>query len=266
MSELLVTYNKDQRGVVHITLNRPAKHNAFDEQVIALLTQAFEQANADPLARVVILQANGKHFSAGADLQWMKKMVSYDYERNHQDACALATMLNRLYTLNKPTIAKVSGAAYGGAVGLIACCDMAVATKLSKFCLSEVKLGLTPATIAPYVINAIGPRQARRYMQTAEIMTARRARRIGLLSEAVSEDDIDNTVDELIEHCLNAGPQALAMTKQLIDWCQFQPITSELMHKTAATIASIRVSPEGQEGLGAFFDKRPAQWHKDNHS
>lgn len=259
MSQFIL-YDQDDRGVVTITLNRPDKHNAFDEVMIEQLNDAFITANNDPTVRVLILSANGKTFSAGADLKWMKKMVDYDYETNHKEAMALATMLNHLYTLNKPTIARINGAAFGGAVGLIACCDMAIGTKLSKFCLSEVKLGLTPATIAPYVIKAIGARHAKRFMQTAEVFNASHAKRIGLLSEAVSEEELDANMEMFINQCLHASPQALTITKRLIDLCDGHPIDEQLMNNTAATIASIRVSEEGQEGLHAFFDKRPAHW------
>ena len=259
----LITYQKDAQGVITITLNRPDKHNAFNEEMIAELMDAFVMAHRDKTARVVVLTASGTSFCAGADLKWMKKMVNYDYEINHKDAMQLALMLNQLYTLNKPTIARVNGAAFGGAVGLISCCDVAVGSKLSKFCLSEVLLGLAPATIAPYVIKAIGARHAKRYMLSAEVFSARRARRIGLLSEVVSEEDLDQTVTMFIQKFRAASPQALAMTKQVVDLCDGQNIDATLMQKTAATIATIRVSEEGQEGLNAFFTKRKANWQQD---
>lgn len=259
----LITYQKDVQGVITITLNRPDKRNAFNEQMITELSEAFMLANQDKTARVVVLTASGDTFCAGADLKWMKKMVNYDYETNHKDAMQLALMLNQLYTLNKPTIARINGAAFGGAVGLIACCDVAVATKLSKFCLSEVLLGLTPATVAPYVIKAIGARHAKRYMQSAEVISAKRARRLGLVSEAVCEEDLDTTVSMFIQKFRAASPQALTLTKQLIDLCDKHAIDDTLQQKTAATIASIRVSEEGQEGLNAFFAKRNANWHQE---
>jgi methylglutaconyl-CoA hydratase len=262
----LITYQKSSQGVITITLNRPDKHNAFNEQMIADLMEAFVLANQDKTARVVVLKATGTTFCAGADLKWMKKMVNYDYETNHKDAMQLAAMLNQLYTLNKPTIACVNGAAFGGAVGLIACCDVAIATKLSKFCLSEVLLGLTPATIAPYVIKAIGARNAKRYMQTAEVFSAKSARKIGLLSKVVSEEDLDQTVAKFTQQFSAASPQALSITKQLIDMVDGQNIDQSLMQKTAATIASIRVSEEGQEGLNAFFSKRKANWYQDDNN
>jgi len=259
----LITYQKDPQGVITITLNRADKHNAFNEQMIAQLTDAFIKAHRDNTARVVVLTASGNTFCAGADLKWMKKMVNYDYETNHKDAMQLAQMLHHLYTLNKPTIARVNGAAFGGGIGLIACCDVAVGSKLSKFCLSEVLLGLTPATIGPYVIKAIGARNAKRYMQSAEVFSAKQARRIGLLSENVCEEELDSTVSTFVQKFRAASPQALTMTKQLIDMCDSQFIDETLMQKTAATIATIRVSEEGQEGLNAFFSKRKANWQQD---
>ena len=175
--EQAVTYEIDERNVAIVTLNRAEKHNAFDDEMIAELTRLFKKAGEDDSVRAVILQAKGKSFSAGADLNWMKKMAGYTQEQNEQDAMGLATMLQTLYTLPKPTIARVQGAAFGGAVGLIACCDIAVGSKLSKFCLSEVKIGLIPATISPYVVEAMGARVCRRYFQTSEVFSARRARR-----------------------------------------------------------------------------------------
>ncbi len=208
MSDIL--YEVDKRGVATVTLNRPHKHNAFDDVLIKELTGLFKRAGDDNQVRVLVLAANGKSFCAGADANWMKRMAGYSFEENVADARALATMLHTLNTLPKPTVAKVQGAAFGGAVGLIACCDMAIGSKMSKFCLSEVKLGLIPATIAPYVIDAIGKRTARRYFTTAEVFSARRARRLGLLSEAVTEEELDSTVEELIEQLLKNSPDAVS--------------------------------------------------------
>ena len=253
-------YDVDERGVATVTLNRPEKHNAFDDLLIAELTATFRQAADDSQVRVVVLQANGKSFCAGADLNWMRRMASYSYEENVRDANALATMLHTLHSLPKPTIAKVQGAAFGGAVGLVACCDIAIGSKLSKFCLSEVKLGLVPATISPYVIDAMGARQARRYFMTAEVISSRRARRLGLLNESVTEEELDGTVEQLIEHILSNGPLAVAAAKQLVFDVEHEAIGEELLEKTSLRIATIRVSDEGQEGLTAFLEKRPAKW------
>ncbi|MDC8831310.1 enoyl-CoA hydratase/isomerase family protein [Alteromonas gilva] len=258
-----VLYTLDNRGVATITLNRPDKHNAFDEDIIAALTQAFKRAGSDPEVRVVVLASTGKSFSAGADVNWMQKMAGFDEAQNRADAMQLATMLHTLYTLPKPTIARVQGAAFGGAVGLIACCDMAIACKLSKFCLSEVKLGLIPATISPYVIEAMGKRIALRYFQTAEVFTARRARRLGLLSEAVNEDQLNDTIAQLIDNLLKNGPEAVSQAKHLVHQVAGQPIDDALLTKTSEWIARIRVSQEGQEGLNAFLGKRKPVWHKE---
>lgn len=255
-----VEYNIDALGVARVTLNRPDVHNAFDENVIQSLIKIFDQISSDEQVRVMILQARGKSFSAGADLNWMKKMATYAYEENKQDADQLASMLNKLYTLNKPTIARVQGAAFGGAVGLVACCDIAVGSKLSKFCLSEVKIGLVPATISPYVISAVGLREAKRLFMTAEVISSRRARRLGLLNETVSEEDLDITIDNIISDILKNGPVAVSQAKALASMVAERPIDNDLIDFTSDTIAKIRISAEGQEGLSAFLEKRKANW------
>ena len=261
-SVLLTT---DPNGVATLTLNRPEKRNAFDDVVIAKLTTLLDQIEKDKTVRVIIISAAGKSFSAGADISWMKRMASYTAEENERDALALATMLDKLNRLSKPTIARVQGAAFGGAIGIIACCDMAVATKLSKFCLSEVRLGLIPATISPYVIEAMGARVCRRYFQTAEVFSARRARRLGLISECVTEAELDDTIESLSSNLLKNGPCAMAQAKQLVSAIACQPVNSQLMAQTSRMIADIRVSDEGQEGLQAFLDKRQPAWRKLNH-
>lgn len=261
MSDVL--YNLDARGVATITLNRPEKHNAFDDQLIRQLTDLFKQAGDDPNVRVVVLAAEGKSFCAGADANWMQRMASYSFEENVADAKALAMMLHTLNFMPKPSIAKVQGAAFGGAVGLIACCDMAIGSRLSKFCLSEVKLGLIPATISPYVIEAMGKRVARRYFTTAEVFSARRARRLGLLSEAVTEEELDETVENLITHILHNSPDAVAAAKQLIFDVTEPSDDEELMEKTSLRIATVRVSEHGQEGLQAFLQKRRPNWYQE---
>ncbi|WP_438862643.1 enoyl-CoA hydratase/isomerase family protein [Neptunicella sp.] len=255
-----ILYQVDPNGVATVTLNRPEKHNAFDDQLISELTELFQKIANTPDIRVMILAANGKSFCAGADLNWMKRMASYNYDENLADANKLALMLHTLNTLPQATIARVQGAAYGGAVGLIACCDMAVATKMSQFCLSEVKLGLVPATISPYVIEAIGARSARRYFNTAELFSARRARRLGLISESVTEEELDDTLNALVKAILANGPKAVATSKKLISQVANHPIDQNLIDMTSRTIAAIRVSEEGQEGLNAFLQKRRPNW------
>lgn len=255
-----VLFEIDSRGVATVTLNQPEIHNAFDDKLIEQLTAIFSQVDQHQDIRVMVLAAAGKSFSAGADLNWMQRMASYSYEQNLADANALAKMFFILNTINKPTIARVQGAAFGGAVGLVACCDMAIGSKLSKFCLSEVKLGLAPATISPYVINALGARIARRYFATAEVFSATRARRLGLLSEAVVEEELDKTIEDLIEHILRNSPAAIRAAKELIFEVQDKPITDELIAMTSEKIAELRVSEQGQEGLNAFLQKRRANW------
>ncbi|MBT0587241.1 enoyl-CoA hydratase/isomerase family protein [Alteromonas oceanisediminis] len=250
----------DARGVMTITLDRAEKHNAFNSEMIAELTYAFQQANLNPTVRAVVLASTGKSFCAGADIHWMREMASFSYEQNQQDAQQLATMFKALYDINVLTIARVQGAAFGGAIGLIACCDIAVANKMSKFCLSEVKIGLVPATISPYVIAAMGARVAKRYFMTAEAFSSRRARRLGLISEAVSEDSLDSTIDDILVHVLKNGPQAVRLSKQLVEHIHDKPIDDALLKHTSDIIAQVRVSAEGQEGLGAFLDKRSPDW------
>ncbi len=258
--EQSVIYSVDERNVATVTLNRPEKHNAFDDDMISELTRVFKKAAEDSTVRALILRAEGKSFSAGADLNWMKKMASFTKEQNESDALALAVMLQTLYEMPKPTIARVQGAAFGGAVGLIACCDIAIGSKLSKFCLSEVKIGLIPATISPYVVEAMGTRVSRRYFQTAEVFSARRARRLGLLSESVTEDELDSTIDSLLSNILKNGPQAVAKAKSLVQWVSSQEINDSLLSETSKLIAEVRTSEEGQEGLSAFLEKRSASW------
>lgn len=255
-----VLFEIDTRRVATVTLNQPEIHNAFDDKLIVQLTDIFSRINQNDDIRVMVLAAAGKSFSAGADLNWMQRMATYSYEQNLADANALAKMFFILNTMNKPTIARVQGAAFGGAVGLVACCDMAIASKLSKFCLSEVKLGLIPATISPYVIDALGARIARRYFTTAEVFSATRARRLGLLSEAVVEEELDSTIENLIEHILKNSPDAIREAKQLIFNVQNKPISEDLITKTSEKIAELRVSAQGQEGLNAFLQKRRANW------
>ena len=251
-----------EAGVATVTLNNPDKHNAFDDKIIAQLTHAFDRIASDENVNVMVLASTGKSFSAGADLGWMKRMASFSYEENLADANALATMLHKLNFLPQPTIAKVQGAAFGGAVGLASCCDIVIASEKASFCLSEVKLGLIPATISPYVVNAIGLKASRRYFQTAERFFAAKAEQIGLVDEVVSPDALDEATNAMIKQLLTNGPVATREAKQLAFDVAYQPINNELMQETSKRIAAIRVSEEGQEGLTAFFEKRPASWLK----
>jgi methylglutaconyl-CoA hydratase len=260
MTDATVITNIDSRGIARVTMNRPEKHNAFDDSVIAELRAAFDDLAARDDVRVVVLASEGKNFSAGADLGWMKRMAEYDYAHNLKDAQLLAGMLKALHDLPQPTIARVQGAAFGGAVGLVSCCDMAVAGEGASFCLSEVKIGLMPATISPYVIKAMGERAARRYFTTAERFRAAEGLRLGLVSEVAAEDELDAAVGALISALLQNGPQAVRAAKQLVVDVAGKEITPELIEHTCERIAQIRISDEGQEGLGAFLNKRKPNW------
>ena len=247
-------------GVALVTLARPEVHNAFDETLIAELTQALVALERDAAVRAVVLLAAGKSFCAGADLNWMKRMAGFGEKENLVDAMALATLLKTLSCLAKPTIARVHGAAYGGGVGLVACCDIVVATPTAIFSLSEAKLGLIPATIGPYVVEAIGARAARRYFLTAERFDAADAYRLGLVHDIVLPDALDERIDELLAALMTAGPHAQAEAKALIRAIAGRPIDDRLSADTAARIARIRKSAEAREGVAAFLAKRPAAW------
>lgn len=252
----------DARGVARLTLDRPEQHNAFDDALIDALNQELEKLARDDSVRVVVLRAQGKSFSAGADLNWMRRLADYDEAQNHADAMRLAELMRNLYQLPKPTIAQVQGAAFGGGVGLVACCDIAIAGEQALFCLSEVKLGLIPAVISPYVINAIGARAARRYILTAESFDAEHACRLGLVHEVVAAADLDATVEKQIGRLLDCGPRAQSAAKDLILAVAGRPLDQDLVEETARRIASIRASAEGREGLNAFLEKRSPAWIK----
>jgi methylglutaconyl-CoA hydratase len=247
-------------GIGRITLNRPDRHNAFDDVVIAELATMFDEVAADPTVRVIVLASNGKSFSAVADLGWMKKTATYSVAENEADALVLAEMLSKLNLMPKPTVALVQGGAYGGGVGLVAACDMAIAADNAVFCLSEVKLGLIPSVISPYVLGAMGSRAARRYFLTAERFDAVEAHRLGLVHEVAPADDLEAAGDRLTEYLLAAGPAAIAKAKKLIAYVDGKPIDAELRMETARRIAEARASAEGQEGIAAFFDRRKPDW------
>src|SRR3954468_1082338 len=249
---MLLVEKKD--GVAWVTLNRPEVRNAFDDSLISQLKNVFEDIKNDKAIRALVLAGNGPAFCAGADLNWMKRMAGYGYEENLADAQALADMLSALDRMPKPTIARVHGPAFAGGTGLVAACDIAVGTSQAKFCFSEAKLGLSPATISPHVIRAIGERAARRYFLTAEIFDAEEAFRIGMLS--VLTEKLDETIDGLLKHLLAGGPEALAKIKELISTVSSRQVDPALVAETAKRIAEIRVSPEGKEGIGSFLEKR----------
>ncbi len=262
MSEQTVITDIAANGRANVTINRPDVHNAFDDELIALLTGQLEGLDNNDDVRVVVLTGAGKSFSAGGDLNWMKRTASYSEDENLADAAALARLMNTLYGLSKPTIARVQGDAYGGGIGLIACCDIAVAVDTARFSLSEVKLGLIPAVISPYVIAAIGERQAGRYMLSAELFDGAEAKQIGLIHEVTATDALDTTINGIIDSLLANGPQAMTEVKKLIRAVAGRPIEAALNADTAGRIARIRASGEGREGVAAFLEKRKPDWIK----
>ena len=247
-------------GVARVTLNRPELRNAFDDELIKKLNDAFEDVAKDKAVRVMVLAGNGPAFCAGADLNWMKRIAGYGYDENLADAKALAGMLAALDRLPKPTIARVHGPVFAGGTGLVAACDIAVGTPEAKFCLSEAKLGLSPATISPYVMRAMGERNARRYFLTAEAFDAQEAYRIGMLSALVESRELDATIASIVQHLLAGGPEAHAKIKALIRAVAGRRVDDALAAKTAQRIAEIRGSPEGREGIAAFLEKRKPSW------
>ena len=258
MTDALLTHR--QGPLARIRLHRPELHNAFDAALIAGLTDALEQLARDDSVRVVVLEGAGASFSAGADLNWMRGMAAAGEHENREDALALARLMRVLDELPKPTIARVHGAAFGGGVGLVACCDIAIGAEGAKFGLTESRLGLLPAVISPYVIAAIGVRQARRWFATAEVFDATQAQRIGLLHEVVAADALDAAVDRQVTLLLRAGPVASAQAKSLVRDVAWRRDRDAVDAANADLIARLRVSPEGQEGLGAFLDKGAPAW------
>jgi methylglutaconyl-CoA hydratase len=247
-------------GVATVTLNRPEVRNAFSDEVIAEITAVFSELGERDEVRCIVLGANGPAFCAGADLNWMKRMAGYGRDENLADAAALANMLRVLYHCAKPTIARVQGDVYAGGTGLVAACDIAVCVDTAQFCLSEVKLGLIPATISPYVIRAMGARAAHRYFLTAERFDAAEALRIGFVHQVVSADQLEAAVAALAQALVQAGPQAVKATKALVQDIGGKDITQMLVERTVHAIAEVRVSPEGQEGIQAFLGKRKPDW------
>ena len=249
-----------REGVALIGLNRPAVHNAFNETLIAELTAAVREAGEDASVRAVLLHGAGASFCAGADLDWMRRMAGYGRDENLADANALAAMLSTIAQCPKPTVARVHGPAYGGGVGLIACCDVAIGANDAAFALSEAKLGLIPATIGPYVVAAIGARHARRYFLTGERFDAAEAYRIGLLNDIVHPLELDSRVNELLGALLVAGPNAQREAKALVRAIAGRPIDADVIADTAERIATVRASDEAREGIAAFLAKRSPAW------
>ncbi|MBK9522506.1 MAG: enoyl-CoA hydratase/isomerase family protein [Rhodocyclaceae bacterium] len=249
------------QGVGIITLNRADRHNAFDDAMIDEISIATTAMEADAAVRVIVFSSTGKSFCAGADLNWMKRMAGYSNQANLDDSRALAEMFRRVRQCSKPTVARVQGPAYGGGVGLVAACDIAIACFDAQFALTEVKLGLIPAAISPHVIAAIGERYARRYMLTAERFSAAEAYRIGLLHEIVSDTNgLDEALGEIVDALLGNGPEAIAECKTLIDTVAWQRLSPALIEDTAQRITRRRSSSEGREGMSAFLEKRNPNW------
>ena len=260
MAALKLDMNAGVAGVARITLNRPEVRNAFNDEVIAELTQAFVELGARPDVRAIVLAAEGAAFCAGADLNWMRRMADYSRAENIADAAKMAEMLQVIYACPMPTIARIQGDVFAGGLGLVAACDMAVSVDTATYCLSEVKLGLIPATISPYVIRAMGARAAHRYFLTAERFTAAEALRIGLVHEVVSLDALDAKVAELAQALASASPNAMRACKGLLHNVAGRDIDAPLIASTVEGIADIRASDEGREGVQSFLQKHKPSW------
>ncbi len=260
MSEAPVLIAKDARGIATVTINRPNVRNAIDDTVIGLLTDAFTGLGVDGATRIVVLTGSGSAFCAGADLGWMRRMAAASEAENVASAKTISAMLRSLNELPKPTIARVNGAAYAAGTGLVAACDIAVAVEQAVFSISEVRIGLTPSTISPYVVAAIGARAARRYFLTGEPFSAADASRLGLVHQVVAESALDGAVESLIAALLAGGPQSQSRAKRLIADVAGRPVDDTLEMLTARSIADARASPEGREGIQAFLDKRKPAW------
>ena len=252
-----------QSSVARITLSRPEVRNAFNDEVIAELTEAFHSLGQQDDVRAIVLAAEGPAFCAGADLNWMRRMADYTRAENLADAAKLAEMLRVMFECPKPTVARVQGDVFAGGVGLVAACDMVVSVDSATYCLSEVKLGLMPATISPYVIRAMSARAAHRYFLTAERFSAAEAHRIGLVHEVVGADALDAKVDELLKALTSASPNAVRACKRLVQDVAGREITADLIEHTVAGIADIRASDEGREGVQSFLNKRKPSWLAD---
>ncbi len=250
----------DGRGVAHLTMTRPEVFNAFNEAMIAELGQAMDRLVADPHVRIIVLAGAGKAFSAGADIQWMKRAAAASHADNLADARRFAEMLAKIAESAKPTIARVQGLALGGGVGLTAACDIAIAADDARFAVSEARFGILPAVIGPYVVNAVGPRQARRLALTASRIPASEALALGLVQEVVPADELDAAVGRWVHELLQNGPQAQGEIKALMAQLQVGPVTPAVRELTAQTIARVRMGEEAREGFAAFLAKRPAAW------
>lgn len=258
MNDLL--YEK-KGPIALLTLNREQKFNAFDDQLIGELQAQYKDAINDASIRVILLKANGKHFSAGADLNWMQRMANYSIEENIQDAMALSGLMSVIYHCPKPTIAMVQGSAYGGGAGLVAACDIAIGADNAHFCFSEVKLGLIPAVISPFVIKAIGPKTAKALFMSAEVIDAQRALSLNLIHHCVAQKQLEQFTMDYAQSIAENAPQAVMDVKQLVNKVADKTINEELLNCTAKLIAEKRISVEGQKGLNAFLHKQKINWN-----
>jgi len=260
LEEQLLRVTIDHYGVARLTMNRPDLRNAFNEQLIGEICDAMGRLNSDPNVRIIILTGAGNTFSAGADLNMMRRVADYSAAENKDDARRLGHMLRSIDDSDKPTIALVNGPALGGGVGLIAACDIAIAAEDAFFALSEVKLGLIPAVISPFVVRAISPRQARRYFITGERFDAAKAKEIGLIHMVTMASRLETTLDDVINNLLTGGPKAQGAAKELVKHVAYRPVEDGVMEETAGRIARTRASAEGKEGLNAFLEKRKPDW------
>ncbi|MCW9033188.1 MAG: enoyl-CoA hydratase/isomerase family protein [Rhodospirillales bacterium] len=261
MSESPLKTNVDENGIGWVILNRPEVHNCFDEVLIKELVVAFDDMSADDNVRAIVLASEGKSFSAGADLNWMKRVAKYSPEENKADAMVFSGLLKTMNFMKKPLIGLVQGATFGGGVGLVSVCDIVIASEKASFCLSEVKLGIIPAMISPYVVAAMGPRAARRYFVSAERFGAEEAKWLGLVHEVVTADELQAKGDEILKILATNGPKAMGEAKDLV-FAVDGEITDDMIDDVSDRIARQRASDEGQEGLGAFLEKRKPNWIK----
>lgn len=257
-----ILIHRDLRGVVTVTLNRPEIHNAFDEHMIQELLQAFQTLSKDTSVRMLVLKGAGKSFCAGGDLDWMRRLATYTDSENKQDALLLAQMMDALDRFPRPTIAVIQGASIGGGVGLTCCCDMVLAESSAYFSLSEVRLGLIPAVIGPYVLRAMGPRQVRRYFLSCEKISAPKAKELGLVHECLPKEEMDQALEALIQSCLEGAPVAQGQAKVLLHDLGKPMSLEDMMEYTAQAIADMRGAPEAKEGIAAFFNKQLPGWRQ----
>ncbi len=262
MSEPNLLVDIDGRGVATVTLNRPAVRNAFDDRLIADLGAVLQRLGVDPTVRLLLLTGSGSCFSAGGDLNWMRRIAQYTEAENFADAMRLAELLRLLNEFPKPTVARVNGPAYAGGLGLVCCCDVAIAAEEATFAISEVRLGLVPGTISPYVVAAIGARMARQFFLTAEPFTAAEAHRIGLVHGVSPLTALDDTIATIVANLMQGGPEAQARAKRLVADVAGRPVTEAVRQLSARAIAEGRASAEGREGLAAFFEKRKPAWRR----